>query len=551
MGAWSQCAPNVPLGCLKRNSTQTMSEPTFQTLSSLIEEMAERYPKRPAVTYKNKTINFSEFRRLAIDCAKALHSQGVRRGDNVGILMGNCIEWLVVNFAIQYLGATMVALNTWYTKSELEHVLAQSDVSLLISTDNFLNIDFTAMINAMNPISKALPLLRQVVTLGIRVAQDAVLYEDFLSSGKGVPDNTILKLHSEVMGEDVAYLLYTSGSTARPKGVMLIHKHLIGNMFDIGKRLHFSKEDICYMPLSLFWGMGCMNMLLGPWTHGMHIVLQEHFDAVEGLKLIQDYRCTVFSGTANIIHAIYKHPERHRYDLSSIRKGTPLGSPSVSRELIETVMPLGVRIYGLTESHGFATMHDATDPIEKRATTDGRLMPGFELRIVSPETGAVLGPGEIGEVRLRGRIMKGYYKDPEGTTDSFDNDGYFKTGDIGKIDTEGYLHFMGRYKEMLKTGGINVSPIEVEEVLLKHPAVREAFVTGLPDPVREQVVAAVIVLAEGTALDQDELIRYCRSQLAAYKVPQAIRFVTMDDIPQTTTRKVNRLSLAILFKSDT
>jgi fatty-acyl-CoA synthase len=375
-------------------------------------------------------------------------------------------------------------------------------------------------------------------------------YEAFLAAGKGISDEDIQGMQSEVQGDDVAYLLYTSGSTARPKGVMLLHKHLIGNMFDIGQRLHFSEEDVCYMPLSLFWGMGCMNMLLGPWTHGMHIVLQEHFDATEGLDLIQSYRCTVFAGTANIIHAVFQHPDRDRYDLTSIRKGTPLGAPAVSRDLMQTVMPLGVRIYGLTESHGFATMHDSSDPLEKRASTDGRLMPGFELRIVSPDTGAVLGPGEVGEVRLRGRIMKGYYKDPLGTENSFDRDGFFKTGDIGKVDSDGYLLFMGRYKEMLKTGGINVSPIEVEEVLLTYPGVREAFVTGLPDPVREQIVAAVIVLEDGAVLQQEELIRHCRTQLASYKVPRRIRVANMDDVPQTSTRKVNRLDLARMFEPD-
>ena len=525
-----------------------MKKPLGQTLSALIEEMAERYPKRAAVSFKGRTVTFSEFRRLTIECAKALHSQGVRRGDKVGILMGNCIEWLVINFATQYLGATMVGLNTWYTKTELEYVLVQSDVSILFCADSFLNIDFTAMLDAMQPHSSSLPLLRKVVILGKQSAQDTVSYKIFLSFGESVLEEVILKLHHEVSGEDIAYLLYTSGSTARPKGVMLIHRHLIGNMFDIGVRLHFNEEDVCYMPLSLFWGMGCMNMLLGPWTHGMHIVLQEHFDAIEGLNLIQSYRCTVFAGTANIIHAIFQHPECYRYDLTSIRKGTPLGAPAVSLELMQTVMPLGVRIYGLTESHGFAAMHDALDTLEKRSSTDGQLMPGFELRIVSPESGKILFPGEIGEIRLRGRIMKGYYKDPVGTINSFDEDGFFKTGDIGKIDAEGYLIFMGRYKEMLKTGGINVSPIEVEEVLLKHPSVREAFVTGLPDPIREQVVAAVIVLEEGANLDQDELIRHCRSQLAAYKIPQAIRFMTMDEIPQTASRKVNRLNLASLFE---
>jgi fatty-acyl-CoA synthase len=526
-----------------------MTTPDSKTLGGLIEEIAAQYPQHAALTFKGRTITFAEFRRLAVDCAKALHAQGVRRGDKVGILMGNCIEWVVVNFAAQYLGATMVALNTWYTQRELAYVLEHSDVTMLVSADHYLRTDYAAILNALQPYAASLPLLRKVVMLGERKAQGALDWAEFLASGAAIPDDFILAKQHEVKGEDVAYILYTSGSTAHPKGVMLVHQHLVGNMFDIGERMHFTPDDIVYMPLSLFWGMGCMNMLLGPWTHAMHIVLQEHFDATEGLELIQQYRCTVLAGTANIIHAIFEHPRRNEYDLSTMCKGTPLGSPDSSLKILQSVMPLGIRVYGLTETHGFATMHDAADPMAKRACTDGRLLPGFELRIVSPDTGEVLKAGEVGEIRLRGRLMQGYYKNPEGTRNSYDEKGWFKTGDIGVLDDEGYLLFMGRFKEMLKTGGINVAPIEVEEVLLKHPAVREAFVTGVADPVREQVIAAVIVLRDGATADEDSILSYCRDQLAAYKVPRLVRFATMDEIPQTTTRKVHRLQLHTMFET--
>lgn len=524
-----------------------MERPKTNTLGGLIEEMAARYPDRPAVTFNGRTVTFAEFRRLALDCAKALHAQGVRRGEKVGILMGNCIEWVVVTFAVQYLGATMVAVNTWYTQRELAYVIEHSDVALLVSADHYLRTDYAAVLDALQPYANNFPLLRKVVMLGERQAQCAIGYEEFLASGAGLADDLILTQQREVDGDDVAYILYTSGSTAHPKGVMLVHQHLVGNMFDIGQRMHFGPDDVVYMPLSLFWGMGCMNMLIGPWTHGMHIVLQEHFDAAEGLELIQRYRCSVLGGTPNIIHAIFEHPRRDEYDLSTICKGTPLGSPDSSLKLLQSVMPLGIRVYGLTESHGFAAMHDAADPVEKRARTDGRVMPGFELRIVSPDTEKVLAAGEVGEIRLRGRLMRGYYKNQGGTANLYDEDGWFKTGDIGVLDEEGYLLFMGRFKEMLKTGGINVAPIEVEEVLLKHPAVRDAYVTGVPDPVRDQVVAAVIVLREGATLTEEEMIRYCREQLAAYKVPRRVLFATMDELPQTTTRKVHRLQLHTMF----
>jgi fatty-acyl-CoA synthase len=204
-------------------------------------------------------------------------------------------------------------------------------------------------------------------------------------------------------------------------------------------------------------------------------------------------------------------------------------------------------VFGLTETHGFCNMHDASAPIERRARTEGPALPGFDMRIVDPDTQQVLGAGQPGEIRLRGRIMRGYYKNPEATAAAFDAEGWFRTGDIGVVDADGDLTFLGRYKEMLKTGGINVAPIEVEQVLLKHPAVREAFVCGVPDPVRDQVVAAVLVLHEGMAVTEEELAAHCRDLLAAYKVPRRMRFLRMDELPQTASRKVHRLQLHTLF----
>jgi len=527
--------------------TAMLEQPRAATLGGLLEEIAARMPERPALTSHGQTLDYAQLRRLVLDCAKAMRAQGIGSGDKVGILMGNRPEWVVANFAAQYLGATMVALNTWYTQRELGYVLEHADIKLLVASDGFLKTDYAEMIGVLQPFSLTCPLLQTVVMLGERQSPGAISYEKFIASGAGISDEAILEIQRGVNPDDAAYILYTSGSTAHPKGVMLMHRHLVGNMYDIGVRMHFTPDDVVFMPLSLFWGMGCMNMLIGPIAHAAHIVLQEHFNPEEALDLIQRYHCTVFPGTPNIIHAVFEHPQRDRYDLSSISKGTPIGAPEFTLKLLQTIMPLGIRCFGLTETHGFSNMHDASDPVNKRSRNEGRVMPGFEMRIVDPDSGERVGPGKAGEIRLRGRIMKGYYKNPEATAAAFDDEGWFKTGDVGMVDDEGYLLFMGRYKEMLKTGGINVAPIEVEEVLLKHPAVQEAFVCGLPDPVREQIVAAVIVLKKGVSLTIEELELHCREQLAAYKVPRKVQFVGMDDLPQTPSRKVHRLRLHTLF----
>lgn len=525
-----------------------MSElPGIPTLGALIETRARDCADKPALTFKGETLTFADIRQRVVAAARALHAAGVKPGDRVGLLLGNSSEWIVMNFAIQYLGGTMVALNSWYTDGELAYVVEHSDVSVLIFHDHILKTDYIDMLERLQPLDKTFPKLRLMVLVGDRTMEGAVAWDDFLGSGEAVSETDVLDALSRVRSDDVAYQLYTSGSTSRPKGVMLIHEHLIANTWHIGRRMHFGPDDVIYMPLSLFWGMGCMNLLIGPWLHRSHIVLQEQFNALEGLKLIDRHGCTLVAGTPNIIYAIFEHPDAAGYDLSTVRKGTALGTPEVSRRIITTIMDEGVRAYGLTETHGFTNVHDGFDPLDKRCTTEGRAMPGWEVRIVDPESGRELPAGEAGEIRLKGRMMAGYYKNAEATAASYDTDGWFMTGDLGMIDADGYLSFRGRFKEMLKTGGINVAPIEVEEVLLSHPDIEDAYVTGLPDMVQGDIVAAALVLRKGARMSADDIADFCRSRLAAYKRPRQVRFISSDEVPLTASRKVHRLRLAELF----
>jgi fatty-acyl-CoA synthase len=258
----------------------------------------------------------------------------------------------------------------------------------------------------------------------------------------------------------------------------------------------------------------------------------------------------MFYGTPNMGQALHEHPDRAQRDLSSLRGGATIGTP----EQIMRVVELGAReicnIYGLTETYGNCNVTDAADPLEKRLTTVGRPLAGVDQRIVDPETGRVLPHGEVGEVRVKGYVTIGYYKDPARTAASFDEHGYFRTGDLGSVDADGSLHFRGRMKEMVKTGGINVAPIEVEEILMTHPGVQLAFVTGVPDPVRDEVLAAVVVPKPGVTLSESELTAFCRESLAAYKVPKLVRLAAEHELPLTTTGKVQKNRLAATFFAD-
>jgi fatty-acyl-CoA synthase len=459
--------------------------------------------------------------------------------------MTNRPEWLLVDFAVTMLGATLVPISTWSRPRELEYVLAHCGVSTLITIPRLGAQRFLDAVGEMGgPGSARLPDLRRVVVAGDERAAGVTVLDELGDLGRDVPDAEIDAAQRAVTPEDVACILYTSGTTSTPKGVQLRHGGLIENMWNIGERQHLTPADRMWMGISLFWSFGCANALVAVMSHGGTLVLQEQLDAGEALALIERERCTVYYGTPNIALALTEHPDRPRRDLSSLRTGAAIGPPAA----MQMVMDLGAReicnVYGLTECYGNCTVTDAHDPAEVRRTTVGYPLPGMELRVVDRESRRPLPPGETGEILVRGLLTPGYYRDPEKNAASFDGDGFLLTGDLGFIGDDGRLRFRGRIKEMVKTGGINVAPLEVEEVLLGHPTVEQAYVVGLPDPRKEEILVAVVVSKPGRAADPAALRALCRDALAAYKVPHEIHVMRREDLPVTSTGKVQKFRLA-------
>lgn len=520
-----------------------MEMPASRTIPALLDEMAARHPDREALVGGDQRHSYRTLRAEVRRVAKSLHALGVRKGDKVGILMGNRPEWIIVDLAITLLGGVMVGVNTWATTAELEYLLGHSDTTMLVTVDRYLKYDYLA---SLDMIAARLPRLERIVCLGETLRPGHLPYEALRTAGVDVPDATIDAAQRAIDPRDVAYLLYTSGSTSRPKGVQLQHYALIENMWGIGERMHLDADDRLWLGVSMFWGFACENALFAIMTHGGTVVLQEHFDAGGALALIARERCSVFYGTPNMVLAFNEHPERARHDISSLRRGGTLGTPDQMRRAL-AVMPEICQVYGLTETYGNCSVTDAAEPPERRAETMGRPLPNVEIRIVDPETGTVRPTGQVGEIRVKGYVTCGYYKDPERTAASFDRDGFFLTGDLGLLDDTGAVQFRGRLKEMVKTGGINVAPIEVEEVLMAHPAVRLAFVVGVPDPVRDELLAAAIVLHTGAAVTEAELVAHCRRALADYKLPRRIIFVAETDLPLTVTGKIQKNRIGELF----
>ncbi|MBT3628141.1 MAG: AMP-binding protein [Rhodospirillaceae bacterium] len=524
-----------------------MQMPQSRTAMALINEMAARHPGREALIDGEQRYSWSEFQGRVRDLAKGLHAAGIRRGDKVAILMGNRAEWLIADFAIMALGGVMVAANTWATARELAYQLNHSECRLLIMSATYLKRDYTALIEEARAENYDLSGLQQIYCIADGAPPAGMTpFEDLWRLGADVPDSEIDAAEAAVEGEDTACLLYTSGSTALPKGVPLQHYALVENMWGIGERLHIQADDRLWLGVSLFWGLACENALFAVWSHGATIILQESFDAGEALRLIEAERCTVYYGTPNMTLAIEEHPDRAARDISSLRVGATLGSP----QQIQCLIDLGVReacqIYGLTESYGNCSINDAHDTVARRTESIGKALPGNDMIIADMATGKRMPTGEIGEIRLKGYVTKGYYKEPDKTAEAFDADGYFRTGDLGFVDDDGYFYFRGRAKEMIKTGGINVSPAEIEELLISHDAVELAYVIGLKDARRDEIVAAVIVATE--PIDSDELIALCRASLAVYKVPRKVKFVTHADLPLTSTGKLQKNRLKNLFE---
>ncbi|MFP6773833.1 MAG: class I adenylate-forming enzyme family protein [Alphaproteobacteria bacterium] len=532
-----------------------MRKPTARTAPALLDEMAAWQPDHECIVDGGRRWTYGQLQAEAKSLAAGLWDFGVRPGHRVAILMGNRAEWLSAYFAILGLGAEAVALNTWLTPAEQAYQLNHAEVSTLIMAGRFRNRDVLAELEQMRAIG--LPILQRLVVLDDRLPNGV---PDGVPDGlpNGLPGGAMA--FADLAGElderrwctaldtDVACILYTSGSTARPKGVPLLHGGLIDNMWEIGERLHLSPDDRLWFGISLFWSFGCVNALFAMMSHGGTLVLQHHFDAGEALVLIEGERCTVFYGTPNIALALAEHPDRAGRDLSSLRTGAAIGTP----EQMQMIVDLGVseicNVYGLTEGYGNSAVTDAAAPLEHRLTASGEPLDGVELRILDLDSGQALPQGAVGEIALRGRVTPGYLNDTVATANSRTADGFFLTGDLGLLDEKGWVQFQGRAKELIKSGGINIAPAEIEAVLREHGSVDSVFVTGLADARLDEAIGAVVILHSGMAATEGELRTFCRQSLASYKVPQKFVFVAANQLPVTSTEKLQRNRLAELFQ---
>lgn len=491
-------------------------------------------------------VTYGEADARSSELAQALVLLGVVKGVRVGILAPNGPDFAIAFLAATRIGAVAVPINTFFQPPELAWVLRHADVHTLLAVPSLLGKDTLERLEAAVPglassgsgplRLSSTPSLRHVVALG-----DAE--RSWLSRPGERPEVGLrVACESAVRPADDLVVIYSSGSRAEPKGVIHVHGPAIRHSHFIASGHDWTPEDRVYVPMAFFWVGGLVFGFLGPMQLGVTILTEHRFDPGVVLRLLEQERATYATGFPHVGPALVNHPAFASTDLSSLREGyQQVLLPSERRASDPT---LRVATLGMTEtcsSHTWWPPHEEL-PEEKRGSL-GVSAPGYEHKIVD-EDGRTPPPGVVGEICVRGEaLMRGMV----GRTreEIFDRDGWYRTGDAASIDADGHLYFAGRTDDMIKTSGANVAPIEVEDVLLSMPEVREAYVIGLPDPERGAIVTGVVVLNQGAVLDAAQLARRSREHLSAYKVPKRWAVLpTTDGLPYTTTNKIDKRALA-------
>jgi len=517
-----------------------------ETIGTCFERICERFADSEALISRHQDLRYT-FGQLKLEVDKAARgmiSIGVEIGDRVGVWSPNCAEWLIAQYALAKVGAIMVNINPAYRLRELEHALAHSGVSVLVAAREFRNSNYAAMIDEL---ASKLPALKQTVYLGNERWGSAMSWDDLLENCKRVPEVELRKREASLQCDDPINIQYTSGTTGRPKGATLSHHNILNNGFFIGEQLQYTSEDRICLPVPFYHCFGSVLGSLGALTHGSALVLpSESFDAQACLAAVQEERCTSLYGVPTMFIAQLDHPAFSTYRLDSLRTGIMAGAPcpvEVMRQVIEKMHMRQVTIaYGMTETSPVSLQSSIDDPIEARVSTVGNVHPHVEVKIVDPSTGLTLPRGQAGELCTRGYVvMRGYWNDSEATDAAIDAARWMHSGDLAEMREDGRVNIVGRLKDMIIRGGENIYPREIEEFLHTHPKVSDVQVIGVPDRKYGEVVCAWIRLRQGHTATEDEIRDFCRGQIATFKIPLHIRFVT--EFPMTVTGKIQKFRM--------
>lgn len=497
-----------------------------RTIPAVLDRIADQFSDHDALVSDDRRLTYAELRSEVRKAAAAMIDLGVQPGDCVAIWSPNTWHWVVACLGTHYAGATMVPLNTRYTASEATDILARTEAPLLVVSGEFLGVDKSAELDRA-----ALPALRHVVRVPIE--KEDGTWDEFMARGTDL--DAVDARAAAVQPDDVSDILFTSGTTGRSKGVRCAHRQSLGGSGAWAECGQVTSADryLCINPF--FHNFGYKAGILACLQTGATLIPQLTFDPEKAMRAVAEHRITVLPGPPTIYQTLLDHPKRAEYDLSSLRFAVT-GAAVVPVVLIERMQSeldfdIVLTAYGLTEGNGFGTMCRADDDAVTVATTCGRPIADFELRIDEPAEDGT------GEVLLRGpNVMLGYLDDPEATAAAIDADGWLHTGDVGRLDDAGNLRITDRLKDMYICGGFNVYPAEIEQVLTRLDGVSDAAVIGVPDERLGEVGKAFVVLKAGSELDEKAVIAYTREHLANFKAPRSVTFV--DELPRNSGGKV-------------
>lgn len=498
-----------------------------KTIGTLLRERAAETPTLPGIGYRDNRYTWREVDEISDFLAVRYLNLGIRKGNHGAIWSVNSPNWLFCFFALSKIGAVPVLINTCYKERELEEILRDNDVDYLFYGMGCKNTVYEELLNRIP--DQALPCLKKRIPLETDPS-DKWYRRDLFPETVSDEERVLLsEAEALVKPEDTACIMFTSGTTSRPKGVMLSHFSLVNNSAEIAGQMHWSKEDCLCISVPLFHCFGITAGILACLHSGAKAHLLKYYKTLEVLEQVEKHRCTVLNGVPTMFLALLHNQCRCGYDISSLKSGIIAGSPILPAEYEEICRELDLEhlqvSYGQTEASPCIAISDYEDPVELKAVTAGRLISDVDLTFKN------------GEILVRGyNVMQGYYKRPEETRKAVDPDGWLHTGDIGYMDEKGYLHVTGRLKEMIIRGGENISPAEIENCISELPEVNEVKVVGIPAKVLQEEIAACIIPKEGTVIEAEAVRAYVKSRLSDYKVPKYV--LTFESFPTNASGKV-------------
>jgi fatty-acyl-CoA synthase len=539
-----------------------------ETVWERFSRTAEKFGEREAIVsvHQNRRLTYSELKERATALGRGLLAMGFKRGDRIGVWSTNNVEWVIVQLASASVGALLVNINPAYRAKELEYALKNSDVSGLFVMPGFRKNDYVKTLIGLMPEFERpesceaglrlgnFPSLRSIVLFDPlalmntkRPAPGFGLWQELLSAGEKVSRESFEAAASTADPDDPINIQYTSGTTGHPKAVVLTHNNIVNNSYFAARRMGFTERDRLCVPVPFYHCFGMVVSNLICFSVGASIVLpSEHFDARAVLKAIEAERCTALHGVPTMFMAELESDEFKRTDMSTLRTGIMAGAPCpeplMRRVMTEMHIPEILIGYGQTEASPITHLTSPNDAIERRVSTVGTNLSHQEVKIVDPTTGATLPVGEVGDICFRGyHVMRGYYNDPSATREVLDDAGWLHSGDLGRMDKDGYVQITGRLRDMIIRGGENIYPAEIEGVLFSHPNVAEAAVIGVPDEFYGEEIMAWVKLKAGSSATEDEIRGFVKERLAHYKSPKYVWFV--DEFPMTVTGKLQKFRM--------